>query len=192
MQIVCCCCVRADCGITIEKKATITGGPSYLNLREVMLFDRTGAQIPIQFLTATLSTTLVFPQFRAELCIDGCIDGCIDSGICHTGIGDTDPKLTIVFPCVLGLSRVSVYNRLGYTERIMDFQMRFWGTGIETTPAYGFNTNKEVYDVITVLPSEWKGGVVTVELVQDCNLFACVARTVTYLLITYYSVRRVT
>lgn len=66
--------------------------------------------------------------------------------------------MNISYPCALGLSSVSVYNRLDCCGwRILDYQMRFWGTEIATAYVYDFATNQEIYYISTGLT------------VQDCN-----------------------
>jgi hypothetical protein len=147
------------CSVIVRPKNSTFVYGGIIHLKEVMLYDPTGAKISPGALTFSLSSTYggIGAWGSASKCNDG--DVTSDAG-CHSSgnlKSDPNPTLTIAFSCPWGttnitqvLSRVYVYNRVGSTQdRILDFKMDFLGPGnIQIGDTYLFNPSNTTYNII--------------------------------------------
>jgi hypothetical protein len=134
-----------------------------INLKEVALYDTSGAQISRGSLTFSLSSTGNFLSGNwgsASLCNDGVTTN--DAG-CHSGFDDPNPNLNITFSCPLGtanisqvLSKVVVYNRETCCgDRILAFKMDFLGPANTVIgDSYNFTSVQPVYNITTSFSGE--------------------------------------
>ena len=82
-----------------------------INLAEVQSFGTSGNLLtPVK---ATLSSTHEQQNVGAGQCIDG-----INTNVCHSGVGDKDPKLTIDYGRQVAMSLLVVKNRVGGDGRL--------------------------------------------------------------------------
>jgi hypothetical protein len=125
---------------------------TWLNLREVQLYDKAGNIIPSSKLVANLSTTAL-----SDTGASVCVDGSLQNTFCHTGNGDTNPSLTISYECGAAgttsstLFMVEVYNREDSCckSRIASFAMSFFNrASIKDVPDYRFGGSKSVYTIL--------------------------------------------
>lgn len=125
-----------------------------LNLGEVQLFGLDGAKMPPKDLKFALSSTHQIGTplpLSASNCNDGDVSGNYPN-LCHTAEGDSNPTLTISYPCQTGstsLGRVDVTNRAdGRQERINDYTMDFKNaSGIKDQPSWVFSGSLPLYSV---------------------------------------------
>lgn len=162
------------CSVLIDRKDPSPNREHSLNLREVRLFNRAGAQISPDKLGAQQSSTSA--NFTASLCIDGQAPTLAEPGydwnMCSTADGDPSPWLRITYPCAEGLSKVEVYNRVEQpnmcikdyvTNNITYYKLRIINATNSTTGVpFEFNTVQGLY---TVHPFGDPGESITDELV---------------------------
>ncbi len=122
-----------------------------LNLGEVELYGPTGARMPESWLQATLSST--YTSWSVDMWkASNAIDGNPDSNV-HSQDGDTNPSLTITYPCPTGttsLSRVVVVNRRdgNVKDRINSYVLDFMNAiNTRDRPWFRFSGGKDVYNI---------------------------------------------
>ena len=108
------------------------------------------AQIERRLLTPALTSMYIEDglPYAAGFCIDGTLEtktrdefGNQNNGpgqVCNTNPGDPSPRLTVSFPCALGLSKVVVTNRADWGHRIMDFALDVISSKGAVTHTYSF------------------------------------------------------
>ena len=148
--------ISGVCKVIVRPKSSTFQYGGIVNLKEVMLYDPTGAKISPSALTFSLSSTYGSGAWgSASKCNDGDVTsdtGCHSSGSLNT---DPQPTLTIAFSCPWGttnitqvLSRVLVYNRGSNQNRILDFKMDFLNsTNAQIGDSYAFNPSNATYNI---------------------------------------------
>lgn len=169
-------CTLADryekCQVVIRSTNASPPPDTVINLAEVQLFDTSGLQVDRSLLTFKLSSTTVYygVPLEARFCNDGTVDTLVQTPdttnpvyfyvntgpgqICCSGDGDPDPRLTITYPCQLGLSRVVAYNRMDCCgTRMQRFSLdacistgckwnQTFSFGSDVKPVYNFTISK--------------------------------------------------
>ena len=131
-----------------------------LHLAEVQLFAaQNGSQIDRRLLTLSLSSMLNWEgfYFAAGFCNDGAENTYIfdDFGnpnrglgqVCHSSFVPTDPspRLTVSYPCTLGLSKVVVVNQDKDRNKINDFSLDVISSTGAVTHTYQFQGSAKSY-----------------------------------------------
>ena len=168
--------LAALCRVVIRPTLAPPPHNAVINLAEVQLFAaQNGSQIDRRLLTMSLSSVYTSEddfQYPAGFCNDGAVEtkifdefGNRNPGprqVCHTFVGDPSPRLTVLFPCTLGLSRVVVTNRVDCWEcsdRINDFSLDVVSATGAVTHIYQFHGSAESYTFMAyTLPGPCKSG----------------------------------